>query len=260
MKLPKVFTTVTPLSRTLVLILFILLPILGFIFGMFYQRSIIIDSFKPNINQEFNPTLPENLRLPSRVSNQNQPSNIPPTTVTVKPSVPFNFNSCLSAGNDKYLCQFLDMVTSDITKQNLQELISFQNQVDWTCEDKDRISQGLPLFHSEKLCTIVPDGTKTKGLYLGWNQSEGTTYSPGEYLTALTKYFTENKPWSYLGYVFKNDKGQIVYINQTKEAYNLFAIPFRKYGTVWKIQSVIIGGTTNDYKNLDTDTLIKYIQ
>ena len=42
MTLPKELTTVTPLSKTIALIMFILLPIIGFLFGMQYQ-SLMID-------------------------------------------------------------------------------------------------------------------------------------------------------------------------------------------------------------------------
>ncbi|HYD35161.1 MAG TPA: hypothetical protein VD999_03795 [Vitreimonas sp.] len=41
MKLPKSLTTVTPLSKALALILFFLLPILGFYLGMKYQQALI---------------------------------------------------------------------------------------------------------------------------------------------------------------------------------------------------------------------------
>ncbi len=40
MTLPQSFTTVTPLSKTLALLLFITLPIIAFVLGMNYQRSI----------------------------------------------------------------------------------------------------------------------------------------------------------------------------------------------------------------------------
>ena len=40
MKLPKSFTTVTPFSRLIALILFVLLPFVGFYTGVLYQRSI----------------------------------------------------------------------------------------------------------------------------------------------------------------------------------------------------------------------------
>ena len=39
MKLPKNFTTVTPLSKTLAMVFFILLPFLGFYVGMLYQKQ-----------------------------------------------------------------------------------------------------------------------------------------------------------------------------------------------------------------------------
>jgi hypothetical protein len=40
MKLSKQYTTVTPLSKTIALILFIALPFIGFFLGMKYQQEI----------------------------------------------------------------------------------------------------------------------------------------------------------------------------------------------------------------------------
>lgn len=47
MKLPKELTTVTPLSKGLAMIIFIVLPFLGFYLGMQYQQSI----FPPTVNK-----------------------------------------------------------------------------------------------------------------------------------------------------------------------------------------------------------------
>ena len=38
-KLPKSWTTITPLSKTIAFILFIVLPFVGFYFGMQYQKT-----------------------------------------------------------------------------------------------------------------------------------------------------------------------------------------------------------------------------
>lgn len=48
MQLPKELTTVTPLSKFLALLLFILLPILGFVFGTKYQKT--VNSWQYNTN------------------------------------------------------------------------------------------------------------------------------------------------------------------------------------------------------------------
>ncbi|HSX09942.1 MAG TPA: hypothetical protein VLF93_07335 [Candidatus Saccharimonadales bacterium] len=40
MKLPKSFTTVTPLSKAIALSMFIIFPIFAFFLGMYYQQSI----------------------------------------------------------------------------------------------------------------------------------------------------------------------------------------------------------------------------
>jgi len=50
MKIHTSFTKVTPLSKTLALILFILFPFLGFYFGMQYQQALDIISMLPKIS------------------------------------------------------------------------------------------------------------------------------------------------------------------------------------------------------------------
>jgi hypothetical protein len=54
MKLPKWTTTVTPLSKTLALIFFTILPIIAFFFGMEYQKR--VDQSIPEIIQTISPT------------------------------------------------------------------------------------------------------------------------------------------------------------------------------------------------------------
>jgi len=39
-KLPKYWTTVTPLSRTITAIIFLALPFIGFVYGMKYQEKV----------------------------------------------------------------------------------------------------------------------------------------------------------------------------------------------------------------------------
>lgn len=48
MKLPKSVTTVTPLSKTLALLMFILFPIAGFYIGMQYQKALDIYALYPS--------------------------------------------------------------------------------------------------------------------------------------------------------------------------------------------------------------------
>lgn len=46
-RLPKSLTTVTPLSKTIAFLLFILLPFIGFYLGMHYQK--VIDTYNPQM-------------------------------------------------------------------------------------------------------------------------------------------------------------------------------------------------------------------
>lgn len=48
-KLPKWATTVTPLSKTLALLMFILFPILGFYYGTYYQKELDVANIKQTI-------------------------------------------------------------------------------------------------------------------------------------------------------------------------------------------------------------------
>lgn len=54
MTLPKELTTVTPLSKSIALILFILLPILGFFIGMKYQELLSLQDIQTNLTQSIN--------------------------------------------------------------------------------------------------------------------------------------------------------------------------------------------------------------
>lgn len=60
-KLSQEFTTVTPLSKTIAMILFVFLPILGFYFGMNYEERILLQnqSLKNSlpVNQTVTPTV-----------------------------------------------------------------------------------------------------------------------------------------------------------------------------------------------------------
>ena len=62
MQLPKSFTKITPLSKTLALILLITLPILGFYFGMYYKQT---DSYpKEDISNKSQKNITDNKVAP----------------------------------------------------------------------------------------------------------------------------------------------------------------------------------------------------
>jgi len=75
MKLPKYLTTITTFSKILAMILFILLPILGFKFGMDYQKKIntqTLDSQKENKNVIKTPA-PLPIASPVKIPSLNKP-------------------------------------------------------------------------------------------------------------------------------------------------------------------------------------------
>lgn len=61
MKLPKELTTVTPLSKTIALVLFMLLPFLGFLIGFKYQEGIMREEqmYQYQHNQLMSPVVPD---------------------------------------------------------------------------------------------------------------------------------------------------------------------------------------------------------
>lgn len=78
MILPKELTTVTPLSKTIALILFVLLPIIAFLLGMKYQQA--ITSVNTNMNLPVNNSSPtsqlnNNSIVPSSPTSQQTTSN-----------------------------------------------------------------------------------------------------------------------------------------------------------------------------------------
>lgn len=66
MRLSKTFTTVTPLSKSIALAMFVLLPILGFLFGMYYQHLIDV-STSPQIIVKYTSSHPNPLPSPALI-------------------------------------------------------------------------------------------------------------------------------------------------------------------------------------------------
>jgi len=98
MKLPKYFTTVTPFSKTLAIILFVFLPIYGFIFGMEYNQ-IQIQSQTPisSIQTVLLPTsipTPTNKIMPKITIT---PTNMikPKITITPTPKNNLTWDKCI---------------------------------------------------------------------------------------------------------------------------------------------------------------------
>jgi len=77
MKLPESWTTVTPLSKSITMILFIFLPFIGFFAGMRYQQKI-----QDTEQLRFIQTKPANTPSPSPISTitPSEKSNLPSTS------------------------------------------------------------------------------------------------------------------------------------------------------------------------------------
>lgn len=176
----------------------------------------------------------------------NSPASIMPRTQTE--------TSC--DVDDKEFCDLLDSIKPLVQSENFQTLVTYQNPREVTCDDKTRSAQGLPLGHSENFCKGIPEGGKTKGYLIGYNQSEGSNMNAKEYEDALKTYFTKNKPFKYIGYVVKDDKAYIVYTSYDNT--DLFALSAKKYGSDWKLEGITLGVVSMDFTSLDP-IILSYI-
>lgn len=66
MRLPKELTTVTPISKALALLMFIVFPICGFFLGMNYQQTIDMDSKQVILEQNLIRPTPSPTPAPSQ--------------------------------------------------------------------------------------------------------------------------------------------------------------------------------------------------
>lgn len=179
-----------------------------------------------------------------------EPTNSPSATAQKQIGITCNVS-------DKEFCVLLESVKSLVQAENFLTLVTYQNSMEVTCDDKARAAEGLPTYRSDNLCKGIPEGDKTKGYYIGYNQSEGSTMTAQEYAMSLKTYFTKNKPFNYVGSVIKDGKGYIVYTN-TNNNY-LFALPVKKYGSDWKLESVTLGVVSTDFTSLDP-VILGYIR
>lgn len=193
-------------------------------------------------------TQKSNINIVPTVTTQDTifPSPIPTTSPT---TIPCNTN-------DKSFCSFLETIKQIVKSENFQTLVNYQKSNEITCDDKARAAQGLPTYHSPSLCKDIPEGGKTKGYSIGYNQSEGSTMTAQEYVETLKSYFAKNKPFKYIGNIVIEDKGYIVYANANEQF--LFALPTKKYGSDWKIERPVLGVVSTDFTTLNP-VILNYI-
>lgn len=183
-------------------------------------------------------------------SASSEPANSPSTTSQKQIGITCNVN-------DKEFCVLLESIKPLVQAENFSTLITYQSPMEETCDDKARAAQGLPTFRSDNLCKGIPEGDKTKGYYIGYNQSDISAMTAQEYISTLKTYFTKNKPFNYVGSVIKDGKAYIVYTN-TNSNY-LFALPVKKYGSDWKLEVVTLGVVSTDFTSLDP-VILDYIR
>ena len=92
MELPKYLTTVTPFSKILAIILFVLLPILGFIFGMEYKQMQIQSRPPAQIVIPTSMPLPTQTVLPTSIPT---PTNVIMPKITTSPTNNLTWDECI---------------------------------------------------------------------------------------------------------------------------------------------------------------------
>lgn len=218
----------------------------------------IQSSLKPSLNQKGNFLIPIGIMFLILVvgfgayylgkTRSYQPSNLAePTKFPTSLSQRQTGTSCNI--NDKEFCILLESVKSLVQAENFSTLVTYQNPMEVTCDDKARAAQGLLTFRSDNLCKGISEGDKTKGYYIGYNQSEGSTMTAQEYANTLKTYFAKNKPFNYVGNIIKDGKAYIVYTNANSNY--LFALPVKKYSSDWKLEGVTLGVVSTDFTSLD---------
>lgn len=170
----------------------------------------------------------------------------PPSSPTIAPQKQTD-TTCNAS--DKEFCVLLDSIQPLIRSENFLALVTYQNPQEVTCDDEARAIQGLPTNRSVNLCKGIPEGGKTRGYSVGYNQSEVSTMTTQEYTNTLESYFATHKPFNYAGSVVRDGKGYIVYTDSNNKY--LFALPVMKYGSSWKLVRVTLGLLSTDFTSLD---------
>jgi len=111
MELPKYLTTVTPLSKILAIILFVLLPVLGFIFGMEYKQMQI--QSQPPTSTVFPTPIPIPIHTVPPISIPTPTNTIMPK-ITTSPTNNLTWDECVKMPGSTTLLLYPPVcVTSD---------------------------------------------------------------------------------------------------------------------------------------------------
>jgi hypothetical protein len=144
MKLPKYLTTVTPFSKTLAIILFVFLPVYGFIFGMEYnQIQIQSQTPVPSIQTVL---LPTSIPTPT-------PTNTIKPKITITPTNNLTWDECVKMPKSRVLQTYPSVcVTSD--GRRVTESVKKSSWNDCSKNPNNKIVKTNPTT------CIYPDGTK----------------------------------------------------------------------------------------------------
>lgn len=220
MKFPQFFTTITPFSKILAMILFITFPFIGFLLGMKYQK--LVD-----------------------LSNQSIISSTKVVTIVITPTPILTTGKETSCEvDDKDFCGLFDKIYPLVLSLNYSELIKFQDLVNFTCD-----VQTGPIL-SPTICNGARKGEIKQGYLIATNKSEESINTKEQAISVLTNYPNSYQlKWQYYGSVIEAKKSVMIFLDAQKK--NLLVLEIKKETPEWRIKNIVIGIATNDYITLD---------
>ena len=153
-----------------------------------------------------------------------------------------NKSSCTS--KDASFCGEVDKYKTIISSEDIRELIVRSKETEITCDTSSPFNPYI--------CNGLTDKSKASGYQIGYNQSEGSTLSRGEYEELLTISMNENN-YQYVGSSSVNGKGLVVFTDTPKE--DLFALFLSKEDDIWKTKLLMLGSVSEDFLKLDSRLL-----
>jgi len=146
---------------------------------------------------------------------------------------------------DTAFCQDVEKYRSIVSSEDPKELITKTMESQLTCDSSSP-------FPMPFVCNGIKDGEKTYGYQIGYNQSEGSMLSRGEYEELLTISFNDNN-FHYQGSHSLNDRGIIVFTDTPEE--DLFALYLLKDEKGWQVKQLMLGVVSDDFLRIDSRLL-----
>lgn len=145
---------------------------------------------------------------------------------------------------DQSICPYIQIVSDALTQQDFTALIATMDTSSVTCNSEGYIPS---------ICQGVADGETRTGYSLLYNMSEGDMLSKEQTNKPLQNYAQQAGLFEYIGIIEQDNKAFIVYIGTEND--DLFAVPLKKEDETWTAPFILLGYTSEDFRNLEETTL-----